>query len=126
MALNFETLAGGALKEKLNSELDKVLENIADPNTKDTKTRKLTISISFKPNEERDLAEVAIEAKTVLAPAMPSKTKIIIDRDLESGKVVAAEFKNQLPGQVELSIPSADQEEDVKSPNKIVDLRNAK
>lgn len=125
--INFDTLAGGALKERLNTELEKVLENIADPNTKDTKTRKLNISISFKPNEERDLAEVSIEAKTVLAPAAPSKTKIIIDRDLESGKVVAAEFKNQIPGQVEISIPTETIEDDsITNSNKIVDLRNAK
>lgn len=125
--INFDTLAGGALKERLNVELEKVLENIADPNTKDTKARKLTINISFKPNKQRDLAEVSIEAKSLLAPAMPSETKIVIDRDLESGKVVAAEFKNQIPGQVEISIPEEKIEENqATNSNKIVDLRNAK
>ncbi|MFL1471468.1 hypothetical protein [Paraclostridium bifermentans] len=58
---------------------------------------------------------------------MPSETKIVIDRDLESGKVVAAEFKNQIPGQVEISIPEEKIEEDqATNSNKIVDLRNAK
>lgn len=124
MAINFETLAGGALKERLNSELEKVLENISDPNTKDTKVRKLNISISFKPSEERDLAEVSIETKSLLAPAMPSKTKILIDRDLQSGKIHASEFKNQIPGQVEMKIPEDEEIKDVKrEDNKVVDLR---
>lgn len=119
--INFDTLANGAAKERFNYELEKVLENIKDPNTKDTKVRKLTLTICFKPTEDRDLAEVSIEAKSTLAAAIPSKTKIMIDRDIETGKVVAAEYKNQIPGQVEMNI----EETEIKTSNQsnVVDLR---
>lgn len=119
--IDFENLAGGALKEKLNQEVKKILENITDPNTKETETRKLTLNISFKPSKERDLAEISIETKSKLAPAIPSTTKIIIDKDFSTGKVAAAEWNNQIPGQIAIEIEEKDIKEENK--NKIVDLR---
>lgn len=120
--IDFENLAGGALKEKLNQEVKKVLENITDPNTKETETRKLTLNISFKPSKERDLAEISIETKSKLAAAIPSTTKIIIDKDFSTGKVAAAEWNNQIPGQIAIDVQ---EEKDVKeeNKNKVVDLR---
>lgn len=119
--IDFENLAGGALKEKLNQEVKKILENITDPNTKETETRKLTLNISFKPSKERDLAEISIETKSKLAAAIPSTTKIIIDKDFSTGKVAAAEWNNQIPGQIAIEIEEKDIKEENK--NKIVDLR---
>lgn len=96
--INLEKFAGGALAEKFNMGLTEVLENIADPNTDPRKKRKLTMELTFEPDEERELSMVDIVVKTKLQPNMPVATKIIIDRD-GNGGIVASEYSNQLKGQ---------------------------
>ncbi|RRG80136.1 hypothetical protein, partial [Clostridioides difficile] len=87
-----EKFAGGVLKEKFNTELQKVLDNIADPNTDFKKTRKISLEIVFKANEDRDLAEVDIKSKATIVEAKATTTKVIIGKDLETGRVEASEF----------------------------------
>ena len=67
--ITLEKFAGGVLKEKFNTELQKVLDNIADPNTDFKKTRKISLEIVFKANEDRDLAEVDIKSKATIVEA---------------------------------------------------------
>lgn len=100
---DLEKFAGGALAEKFNIGLQEVLENIADPNTDPKKKRKLTLELSFEPDEERELSMVDIVVKTKLQPNMPVATKIIIDKDGEGG-IVASEYKNQLKGQQHMKV----------------------
>lgn len=101
--IDLEKFAGGALAEKFNMGLKEVLENIADPNTDPKKKRKLTLELSFEPDEERELSMVDIVVKTKLQPNMPVATKIIIDKDGEGG-IVASEYKNQLRGQQHMKV----------------------
>lgn len=96
--INLEKFAGGALAEKFNIGLKEVLENIADPNTEPTKKRKMTVELTFDPDQERELSIVGITVKTKLVPNAPVATKIMIDRD-GNGGIVASEYKNQLKGQ---------------------------
>jgi hypothetical protein len=96
---SIEKLADGALAEKIRDALAAVIENIADPNTNYKTKRKLNISLSFIPDEKRELAEVAMEVKPTLAPTMPAKTRVFIDKD-RSGKVVCAEYRHGIPGQM--------------------------
>lgn len=105
--LNLEEFGGGALAEQINSELQKVINNIADPNTKATQMRKLNLTITFKPNESRNLSQVNISAKSTLATAVPFETNIFIDKDLKTGQVLASEIGNKLPGQVEMDLDSS-------------------
>ncbi|MEK5479915.1 hypothetical protein NYE70_23755 [Paenibacillus sp. FSL R5-0407] len=49
--IKLESLADGSISERFNQELQKVLINIADPNTEAKTTRKINISLTIKPNE---------------------------------------------------------------------------
>lgn len=51
---NLEEFAGGKLSVQLNKALEKVTENIQDPNTDAQKVRKINVSISLRPNDERN------------------------------------------------------------------------
>lgn len=115
---NLEKLAGGALTEQINTEIDKVINNIYDPNTDAKKTRRVTINMTFKPNSNRTTATVSIEAKSALAPLMPTETSIMIDRDMSTGMVMAAEIRNQIAGQLEMEI-----EEPASKDANVIDLR---
>lgn len=96
--INFATLAGGAVEEKLQYALAEVAANIADPNTDPKKVRKITMTMTIKPNEQRTIADVAIDVKTTLAAPVGISTTIMIDRD-EKGKAVAAEIYGTDPNQ---------------------------
>lgn len=96
--INLETLADGALAEKVNVALKEVLENIQDPNTDWKIKRALTVEIKFEAQEDRELALLDISTKTKLAPKKSVGTKIIIGTDGKGG-VIASEFKKQVPGQ---------------------------
>lgn len=103
MSKNFsiESLAGGAIAEQVNAGIEKVLENIADLNTPYKIKRKLNIVLVFDADESREMSEVGITINAKLAPATPTKTRILIDRD-NKGKIVGAEYKKQIKGQTEL------------------------
>lgn len=96
--INLETLAEGALAEKVNIGLKEVLNNISDPNTDYKFKRKLTVDITFVAQEDRELALLDIQTKTRLAPPKSVGTKIIIGTDGKGG-IMASEFGKQIPGQ---------------------------
>ncbi|MEG2919093.1 MAG: replication terminator protein [Clostridium sp.] len=101
--INLETFANGALAERMDQALKEVLENIADKNTDSNPKRKLTLEMIFASDEERELTEVTIAAKTKLAPRSSVATKIIIDKDL-NGQVLGTEFKKQVKGQTYMKV----------------------
>lgn len=96
--INLETLADGALAEKVNIALKEVLGNIADPNTEWKTKRKLTVDITFQAQEDRELALLDIQTKTKLAPPKSVGTRIVIGTDGKGG-IMASEFGKQIPGQ---------------------------
>lgn len=101
--IDLEKFAGGALAEKFNIALKEVLENIADPNTAPKAKRKLTIELTFTPDEERELSLVDIVVKTKLEPQKGVATKILIDKD-GNGGIIASEYNNQIKGQQYMKI----------------------
>lgn len=96
--IKLESLADGSVSERFKQELAKVLTNIADPNTAAKAVRNVSVTLTIKPNEKRDTAEVSISATSKLAPALEVMTTIIMDRD-NDGKAVAAELKSGQHGQ---------------------------
>lgn len=97
--IDLSSLAGGAVAERFNIELKKILENIADPNTDPKKARKLQLTLTIKADENRDIANVSIQTKAILVPAKEIETKIIMDRD-SKGSVVGAELVSGVKGQL--------------------------
>ena len=89
--IDLSKLADGAVQERFDIELQKVFDNILDPNTDTKKKRKLQLTLTFETNEDRDITEVTIDAKTTLAPAAGIYTKFWMDRD-SKGNAAASEI----------------------------------
>ncbi len=136
--INLEQFAGGKLSVQLNKALEKITENIQDPNTDAQKIRKINVSISFRPNDERNFAATTVETKLSLAPELGATTALSMGRDLRTGEVEAVEIFNQIPGQMNVH-DVIDQEEDetpkafdpdtgeiYEPSSKVIDLRKAK
>lgn len=135
---NLEEFAGGKLSVQLNKALEKITENVQDPNTDAQKVRKINVSISFRPNDERNFVATTVETKLSLAPELGATTALSMGRDLRAGEVEAVEIFNQIPGQMNVD-DVIDQEEDetpkafdpdtgeiYEPSNKVIDLRKAK
>lgn len=136
--INLEQFAGGKLSVQLNKALEKITENVQDPNTYAQKVRKINVSISFRPNDERNFVATTVETKLSLAPELGATTALSMGRDLRTGEVEAVEIFNQIPGQMNVE-DVIDQEEDepqkafdpdtgeiYEPSNKVIDLRKAK
>jgi hypothetical protein len=89
-------LADGAALELFQSELDKALRNIADPNTDATASRKVTLEITFAPDENREMGEVRVKASSKLAGLKGAKTKVYFGR--HQGQLVATEWNPKQAG----------------------------
>lgn len=124
--INIPNLANGAVAERINEEMQKVLDNIADPNTDPTKARKLTITVTVKADEERDVAHATVQAKATLVPAYEIGTKLLIDTDRE-GQVVGRELKSGAKGQMFIDVQASEVRQDdggpVEPEDKVINLR---
>ena len=136
--INLEQFAGGKLSVQLNKALEKITENVQDPNTDAQKVRKINVSISFRPNDERNFVATTVETKLSLAPELGATTALSMGRDLRTGEVEAVEIFNQIPGQMNIDdVIDQEEEEPQKAfdpdtgeiyepSNKVIDLRKAK
>ena len=98
--IDLEKFANGAFSAQVNRAIEEVTKNIQDPNTEALATRKITITIGFKPNQERNFVTTGVQAKTTLAPALGTVTAMSMGRDIKTGNVEAVEVGNQIPGQI--------------------------
>lgn len=94
--LTLVTLADGAALELFQSELDRVLRNIQDPNTDAKPVRKITLEVSFHPDEAREVGEVKVKASARLAGSKGAKTRVFFGR--HKGQLVATEFNPKQAG----------------------------
>ena len=83
--VNLETFAGGALQEKFDDAMEKVLQNMTDPNTPWKNKRKITVEVTFEQNEDRDDSSVNVSVIPKLAAVKPVETRMAIGRDLATG-----------------------------------------
>lgn len=91
-------LADGALNEEVKVQLRNIAANIADLNTDWKKTRKLTISISFNPTEDREVIFVSTSTKAMLAPSKEIRSQLMFGAD-RNGEIIAVEIGKVPPGQ---------------------------
>jgi hypothetical protein len=87
--VTLDNLADGGAKELFEDELEKMLRNIADPNTEASFIREINLKVKVKPDEERQIGDVLVQATSRLAPARGVKTVFFMGR--HSGKLVAVE-----------------------------------
>ena len=89
--LSLQDFTGGALQEKVNAAMQKVLDNIQDQNTPWKNKRYINIKIAFQSNENRDDVAVEVSANEKLAPVSTIVTRMLIGKDLRTGENYAQE-----------------------------------
>ena len=105
---NIQSFAGGAVAEQISAAIQRVYENIADPNTEPEKARKLTVELTFKPHKaDRTDVDVFAVVKTRLQPRAAITSRMIVEGDGQ-GNVRAAEWnKNAMMDSLSWKKPRA-------------------
>ena len=88
----------GAILERVDYEMGRVLENVLDPNTKATAKRKITVGLELVPSADRKTITVLTTAKAALVPTDPVTTSLFITSAPNTGEMVVAEMVPQVPG----------------------------
>lgn len=89
--LDLSAIGEGGLQEKVDKELEKVFDNILDPNTDTKAARKLIITLTMKPDDTRQTVATGMEVKSTLAPQTGVATTVLVGQ--KDGKVYANELK---------------------------------
>jgi hypothetical protein len=97
--LQLSDMANGAIQEKLDYELNKVFNNIHDPNTNAKDKRTVTIKLEFVPDENRQTVKLNSNISVKLANITDTSVTVLTDKDLANGKIEARELKSNSPGQ---------------------------
>lgn len=95
-------MARGAIQERVDYEMGKVMDNILDVNTNPTAKRKLTLTIVFTPDAERSSIAVDVTAKSTLQATNPVRTSLYIAGESSTGEVQAVEMVPEIPGQLSM------------------------
>lgn len=96
-----DELMDGALTERFNMEMERVLGNVFDPNTNPKAKRQIQIVIDIAPNERRDAAEFKVDVKSKIAPPVAIAQTVFLHQD-DNGNVTATEITKEVPGQIDM------------------------
>lgn len=102
--LSLANLAGGAAVEAFDIQLEKVLENILDPNTNPTAVREVTLKVKIKPDENRAFGPMEFTCKPKFGDDKPITTMVHIGR--KGSKAIASEHDAR-----QLSFPSGEEKQ---------------
>lgn len=91
-------MARGALMERADYELQKIIDNILDVNTAAAKKRKLTVTLEIVPDNTRTMVTVSATAKSVLVPTTPIQSAFYLSAD-QDGVPVMSEMLAESPEQ---------------------------
>ena len=79
-------LRDGAAIEMFDYELQRILDNVVDPNTNPETKREVVLKVSVKPDENREIGSVEITCIPKLAGQKSVMAKIIIGRTGNKGE----------------------------------------
>ena len=94
-------MAKGAIQERVDYEVSRVVDNILDMNTPAAAKRKVVLTLELIPDEERRVVKVNASAKATLAQVTAVGTSLVITSD-GNGEMMLAEIVPQVPGQVSM------------------------
>lgn len=90
--VDFNSLAGGALREKFNLAVAQIGRDILDPNKDPEAVRGIAITLKFSPKAGTINVEFDVQAK--LAKLNKDKAVLLIGQDARTGRVEISEYKN--------------------------------
>jgi hypothetical protein len=106
--LKLQNLNQGAAEDLFNEELDRVLRNIHDVNTKPDAVREIKLIVKIKPSKDRATATTALQASSKLAPAMPHEGSVLFSFQNNKPKAYTNNLKQMTIDDLEKTDSSAE------------------
>lgn len=78
--IGITTICEGGVNEVFQREFNEVLKNVADPNTDPEGVRRLTLTFTIRPHEDRHGAQVFFTCKASLQPVVVAKAPVFLSR----------------------------------------------
>lgn len=117
--INILEVSQGAIREQIDIEIKKVLDNLLDPNTDFKAARTLTIELKLKNRtDKRDIVDLSGQAKVKLAPYNPIGATLYTE--VTKNGIVAAELTKPDPNQISID------EEQGQATTNIIDMKARK
>lgn len=125
--VQLEELANGALAEKFQQVLAKVVDNLRDVNTSYKTKRRITIQLDFIQDESREDVRCDVAVGCKLAQPRPMSTRLAIGRDLRTDELYVAEYGKQIKGQMSIDdiVKTDEPEEKEQTEKKVVNINKA-
>lgn len=98
---SFLESANGAIMERADYELNRIFDNIMDPNTRAAKKRKMTLTVELLPSDDRSHISFSCLVASKLEPPAPIIGMYGVLAD-SSGEVMLQELTAEIPGQQNL------------------------
>jgi hypothetical protein len=95
--INIGNINNGAALDLFAQALDKVLENIADLATEATATRRIVLTVEFKPHSDRIKVETEMGIACKLATPERNKSHVFLARSDGGGIVALDADPRQMP-----------------------------
>ena len=95
-------MAKGAIQERVDYEVTRVVDNLLDMNTEAKAKRKVVLTLVMTTDDDRRVVKVEASAKSSLAPVTPIGTSLVITAD-GNGEMMLAEIIPQVPGQISMT-----------------------
>lgn len=123
--ISLEEIAGGALQEQFGKAFARVVDNLADPNTSFKEARKITITLKFTQNEQRDDVACDVLVTEKLATQASTRTAFAVGKNLKTGEMFAEEYgRNQMSiGDLSVDGETGEVVEETTANPKIIDMR---
>lgn len=102
--LSLATLLSGAVVERVDDELAKVLLNVVDPATPATAQRTVTLKLTIKPEKDRSMGSVLVAVSSKLAGVESMDTRLFIS--MTKAGPVATEYNLHQPALPNISEPN--------------------
>lgn len=96
---SFLEIAKGAMLERFDYELEKIIENIMDINTPASKPRQINLVLTMKPDAERKTIGYEVVVKSKTQPTNPISGAVATMAD-HNGVLTLVEMVPQVPGQM--------------------------
>ncbi len=91
LSLKVNDLCKGGVMERLSEALEEAVANCLDPNTEPKKTRTVTLTITLKPDEQRNNAQISIATAVKKQPPIALETSIYMEANPKTGQIDANE-----------------------------------
>jgi len=129
---SLDDLDGGSISEQVMTQIQRVADDIFDPNTDPKTKRSVTLKITMNSNDDLKTINLSTQVSTKLAPSNKTGTTLLGGLNA-NGEAELSELKSAARGQMMMDTKTGDMLTDTglpvvneTSPDEVIDMRTGR